>query len=134
LLSGCGKSINEQIESNSQRFSPSIISKVSCGKSINEQIESNSQQMRGMVKFDERCGKSINEQIESNSQHPIISSFITFAVAKVSMNKLKAIHNGDIADVPSNLAVAKVSMNKLKAIHNRRLQLACRRGLWQKYQ
>jgi len=41
------------------------------------------------------------------------------AVAKVSMNKLKAIHNCSLTIHPFFKAVAKVSMNKLKAIHNK---------------
>jgi len=55
-------------------------------------------------------------------------------VAKVSMNKLKAIHN--LVEVSNDVqaAVAKVSMNKLKAIHNPGFQIHQNRVLWQKYQ
>jgi len=64
------------------------------------------------------CGKSINEQIESNSQQRNRVKDSPLAVAKVSMNKLKAIHNTLSGSKRRALAVAKVSMNKLKAIHN----------------
>ncbi len=114
----CGKSINEQIESNSQRVDNTGRIGDSCGKSINEQIESNSQQLPVMYSILPGCGKSINEQIESNSQREIQRGRPGWAVAKVSMNKLKAIHNGNDLQARILQAVAKVSMNKLKAIHN----------------
>jgi len=93
IIAGCGKSINEQIESNSQPVWAYRSQLDCCGKSINEQIESNSQPGQLISSNLRGCGKSINEQIESNSQHSFLNFIRDIAVAKVSMNKLKAIHN-----------------------------------------
>ncbi len=113
---GVSKIVKSQIESNSQRAVPQIISDRGVSKIVKSQIESNSQ-LRHVYPW-LYCGCVKDRQITNWKQFTTIENFMRLrqlVCQRSSNHKLKAIHNDASETIWTKLGVSKIVKSQIES-------------------